>query len=78
MDIVDYKPFIRRPFWNKSMVDCYKRGCVCQGCRIYHLYFEPRKSKCFMKSALIEMIRKFGLPDELQKTNRENFIGDLK
>lgn len=34
---------IRR--WTKSAIDCYMRGCVCQGCPIYELVFAQNPVK---------------------------------
>lgn len=53
--------------WNPTAEDCYRRGCVCEGCYIYELYFKPYGAKCQMKYAVMELVRKFGIPDKLNK-----------
>lgn len=60
-----------RSVWNKTAEDCYKRGCICSGCPIYELYFEPYNLKCQMKVAVIEMVRIYGLPEHLKKKENE-------
>lgn len=55
---------IRR--WNRTAIDCYRIGCNCQICPIYEMYFKKQHEKCRMKGAVIEMVRRFGLPDELK------------
>lgn len=42
--------------WSISAIDCYKRGCVCQGC-LYYNYFENTNQKCQMKATVLELIR---------------------
>lgn len=60
-----YKYEIRR--WTLSAIDCYKRGCICEGCFIYEKYSKPGKWNCYMKSAVIELVRKFGKPENVEK-----------
>lgn len=50
--------------WTEGAIYCYKRGCNCQGCYIKELL----ESKCLMKRAVLELVRKFGKPPE----NEEN------
>lgn len=58
--------------WNKTAEDCYILGCNCSKCPIYEIYFKDKPQKCFMKYAVWEMVRKFGIPDNLKKTKKEN------
>lgn len=53
--------------WNNTAKDCYKIGCVCQDCPIYELYFENSNKKCQMKYVVREMVRRFGIPDDLKR-----------
>lgn len=46
--------------WTDSSIFCYKRGCVCDGCYLPKIM----ESKCFMKNAVIELVKKFGMPKE--------------
>lgn len=47
--------------WTHAAIDCYKRGCVCQGC-YFSDFFSDEKQSCRMKSAVIELVRLFGKP----------------
>lgn len=47
-------------YWTEAAVDCYKRGCVCQGCLIY----EQIGKDCRMKASVLELVRKLGKPPE--------------
>lgn len=59
--------------WNETAKDCYMRGCICKGCPIYELYFKNSIKKCQMKGAVVELVRKFGIPEDL---TREDTIQD--
>ena len=57
--------------WNNAAIDCYKRGCVCEGC-FYADFFSGGAQKCQMKASVLELVRVLGKPDvELQQ-----FISD--
>ena len=54
--------------WTKSAVDCYKRGCRCEGC-FYNTFFTQSSDdyvvrKCQMKKAVLELVREHGTPEE--------------
>ncbi len=51
--------------WTESAIGCWKRGCNCAGC--YYENFFTSKRKCQMKSAVIELVRKFGPPPNLKE-----------
>jgi hypothetical protein len=53
--------------WTQSAIECYNRGCVCKGC----IYKEIMDTPCRMKSAVIELVRKFGIPPEAEKKTNE-------
>ena len=44
--------------WTIDAINCYKRGCVCEGCPIQNLI----SSKCFMKASVIELVKVLGAP----------------
>lgn len=69
----NYEYQIKR--WTQSAMDCYKRGCICNGCPVYELVFKPANRKCMMKGAVIATVRKFGIPANLIKKDRENYYG---
>ncbi len=46
--------------WTKEGIYCFKRRCVCEGCR-YNGTFESIKH-CQMKASVLEMVRRFGVP----------------
>ena len=58
--------------WTQTAMECYKRGCVCSGCSIYEQIFGPEGRKCQMKGAVLESVRKLGIPEELIKTQEQN------
>ena len=49
--------------WTKSAKDCYFIGCTCSKCKIYEII----GSKCRMKAAVLELVRKFGKPERDKK-----------
>lgn len=46
--------------WTISGIECWKRGCICEGCQ-YHHFFESLKN-CRQKVAVIKCVKKFGPP----------------
>ena len=75
-----YEHQIRR--WTATAKECYLRGCICNAevfggieghmrpdfspCPIYELYFKSKRQKCQMKHAVLELVRKFGIPKEFR------------
>lgn len=49
--------FLKR--WTQSAIDCYERGCRCQGC-----IFSSLESTCQMKLTVRELVRRYGKPPE--------------
>lgn len=47
--------------WTEGAINCYKRGCVCKNCPIQEFI---KSQKCQMKSAVIELVKKFGIPQK--------------
>lgn len=62
-----YPGEIRR--WNKTLAECYMRGCVCKGCPIYENIFAHNKMACQCKHYVIAAVCKFGVPESLQRKN---------
>lgn len=53
--------------WTVTAIDCYKRGCNCEGC-YYKDFFSGSSQKCQMKASVLELVRTIGTPDvELQQ-----------
>ena len=48
--------------WTNTALECYKRGCVCEGC-FYTDFFANSSQKCQMKSSVLELVRVLGKPD---------------
>jgi hypothetical protein len=48
--------------WTPTAIDCYKRGCICEGC-FYNDFFSGATQKCQMKAAVLELVRVIGTPD---------------
>ena len=50
-----------------TALDCYKRGCNCEGC-FYKDFFSGSSQKCQMKASVLELVRVLGTPNvELQQ-----------
>jgi len=56
--------------WTQSAIDCYEIGCICAKCHLYKIYFSHNEQKCYMKKCVIELVRKFGVPQN--NTQGEN------
>ena len=53
--------------WTPTALDCYKRGCNCEGC-FYRDFFSGSSQKCQMKASVLELVRVLGTPNvELQQ-----------
>ena len=53
--------------WTPTALECYKRGCNCEGC-YYKSFFEGSSQKCQMKASVLELVRVIGTPKvELQQ-----------
>lgn len=51
--------------WTVSAIECFKRGCICNGC-YYDDFFKTSYHKCKMKGSVIELVRVFGIPDDVK------------
>lgn len=47
--------------WTTTAIECYQRGCNCEGC-FYNDYFSG-SHKCQMKASVLELVRVIGTPD---------------
>jgi len=66
--------YVRR--WTKSALECYMRGCICNGCPIYETYCRLGGWTCQMKTAVLALVVKFGIPKELRKSKKDNLLDD--
>ena len=48
--------------WTPTAIECYKRGCNCEGC-FYTDFFNSSSQKCQMKASVLELVRVWGKPD---------------
>ena len=46
--------------WTPSAVDCYERGCICEGCPIFLII----ETECVMKITVLELVKTLGKPPE--------------
>lgn len=51
--------------WTDTAIDCYKRGCVCEGC-FYNNFFSGKTQRCQMKAAVLELVRVIELPEGME------------
>ena len=57
--------------WTNTALECYKRGCVCEGCW-YTDFFNSSSQKCQMKASVLELVRVLGKPNvELQQVLKD-------
>ena len=57
--------------WTTTAIECYKRGCNCEGC-FYTDFFNKSSQKCQMKASVLELVRVLGKPDvEIQQILQE-------
>lgn len=57
----------RELHWSESAIECYKRGCICEGCDIPH----PTEDKCMMKSVVLDLSRRIESPEEYIRKQEE-------
>lgn len=50
--------------WTLTAIDCWQRGCVCEGCFYQQFFGEGQPyQKCQMKAAVVELVRVIGIPE---------------
>lgn len=59
-----FKGSVRR--WTVSSIECFKRGCICEGC-YYQTFFTDKNQKCHMKAAVLESVRVLGKPESVKE-----------
>lgn len=62
--------------WTKSAMDCYQRGCVCEGCFINEYFCKVSGWTCQMKAAVLASVAKFGIPAHLNRCKDELILED--
>ena len=50
--------------WTTTAIECFKRGCNCEGC-FYKLLLGTGKDRCQMKASVLELVRKLGKPENV-------------
>ena len=48
--------------WTTTALECYKRGCNCEGC-FYRDFFSGSSQTCQIKASVLELVRVIGTPD---------------
>ena len=61
--------------WTKVAIDCYQKGCVCQGC-YYRDFFSGGPQRCQMKATVLELVRVLGIPQNIEP--KQNILSDIK
>ena len=46
-------------YWTTDAVNCYKRGCICEGCPIREMV--KSLGRCQMKATVLELVRIHGI-----------------
>lgn len=57
-----YKIYARQ--WTLEAIRCYQSGCNCSKCETIQHVESINKKTCKMKRNVIELVRRFGVPDE--------------
>lgn len=52
--------------WTQAAIDCYMLGCSCYRCNLNKIYFLESGFKCKMKETVIELVRRLGVPKEIE------------
>jgi len=50
--------------WTPTAIECYEIGCRCSECNINNIYFKGSSFSCKMKETVIELVRKYGVPQK--------------
>lgn len=54
-------------YWTTDAVNCYKRGCICEGCPIREMV--KSIGRCQMKAAVLELVKIHGIPTKRNGSN---------
>lgn len=49
--------------WTPTAIECYKRGCNCDGC-FYKDFLTNQR--CMMKASVLELVRVIGTPEGIE------------
>lgn len=63
--IIDLEP----SKWTIGAIQCYKRNCRCKGCFIHDTYRDTLYYMCAMKYCVRLLIKKYGVPDDIELSN---------
>lgn len=61
--------------WTNTAIECYLRGCVCNGCLLNDLIFKDSLNNCHMKATVLELVRVLGRP-AIVDNHKRNFLED--
>lgn len=54
--------------WSTDAVNCYKRGCICEGCPIKEIV-TSLNNKCQMKASVLKLVKRYGIPTKRNGPN---------
>lgn len=54
-------------YWTIDAINCYKRGCICEGCPIREMV--KSIGRCQMKAAVLELVKIHGIPTKRNGPN---------
>ena len=54
-------------YWSTDAINCYKRGCICEGCPIREMI--KSIDRCQMKATVLELVRIHGIPTKRNGPN---------
>ena len=60
-----YNGLLEYENWTETAIQCYKSKFPCETCKLR--YRLETLNPCRMKEAVMQLIRKFGLPEELKE-----------
>ena len=52
--------------WTQTAIECYERGCTCEGCILNGVFESQEFNKCKMKATVLELVRVFGTPEGIK------------
>lgn len=52
--------------WTPAAIECYNRGCICNGC-FYNQFFTEKHQKCHMKESVLQLVKDLGLHEQCIK-----------
>ena len=61
-----------RTQWTPTSRECYEIGCCCSNCLLYIILGK----ECRMKQSVLELVRKFGVPQDKMKKVNERILAE--